>query len=857
MNIVKIITTVATLLAAVSVTAFAAPQDQIQIRRYLLSAGANNGGKDKVLLRYAVTDAKAFANVLIDMGGVEKSNALILSDPNSRELLGGIDNLGKLIAGNKSEKNVRHEAFIYYSGHADTDGLKLGGETLKWSDFRSAVNSLDADIRVAILDACGSGAITRTKGGIARPAFLADASTNMKGYAFLTSSNENEASQESDRIKGSYFTHALLGGLRGAADMTGDGKVTINEAYQYAFNETLRTTQNTTAGTQHPSRDMNLAGTGDIVMTDLRETSAMLSLDAEIEGRFFIRDAQGNLFAELNKLRGRRIDLGIPPGKYSIQMEAPSRLWMANDVVISEGRKTTLSMSDMRALQRRATAAKGGGQGVNDGSDGVDNVGGMDSVNISINEALLDIADSLEVAELTVVSGELEAYKDSLAAMAAALSKQKALIDSLTGMSTQKVLSDSLAAMSAEKKASLDSLTSTATEKVNVFNPLLDSACRAPYRFNVNLVATSDKPDNGMQLSFIGNIAHAEYCGTQVALGFNFADKDMNGAQISMLNMATGRFNGAQLSYINIITDSGSGIQGGIINLATDNFKGVQGGITNLARDVGYIQGGIANLARDVGYIQGGIVNIARDVGYIQGGITNIAAKRVGYVQSGIMNIAGDAGVFQGGIVNIAGKSKYQVGIVNISGYSEGTPIGLLNIVGNGIIDITFYGDLTEDMPSLSLRTGTPWFYTVIEWSRPVAQGFNQYPKMSGVGFGTRFGMNSPLHANVDFVWLQFYGGNFGWHESGKWYNYDNWPGHKLRAGGSYMPLPFIALTGGVSLNGRIEGDDRCTWPTHEERFGSYHSSWTNRGHRLHVWPGLYAGITVGKVKAGEKKSND
>jgi len=342
---------IATLIA----TAFALPvsADAI-VKRYLLSAGANNGGQDRVLLRYAVTDANAFAAVFLEMGGVEKNNAVITADPTRRELLNGFAILGKLIASGKTaDPSVKSEAFVYYSGHADESGLKLNGETLSWADFRAAVNSLDADVRVAVLDACGAGAITRAKGGAKRPAILSDASSSMKGYAFLTSSNEIEASQESDRIRGSYFTYALVSGMRGAADMTGDGKVTINEAYQYAFNETLQSTQNTKGGTQHPSRDMNLVGTGDIVMTDLRETSATLSLDGNIEGRLFIRDGRGNLFAELHKTRGRAIELGIPPGVYAVQMETPSKSWLAGSAVIAEGKKTALDAGGLKAMSGR------------------------------------------------------------------------------------------------------------------------------------------------------------------------------------------------------------------------------------------------------------------------------------------------------------------------------------------------------------------------------------------------------------------------------------------------------------------------------------------------------------------------
>jgi len=355
MKPIKLITAVVLIL-----TAAAASDGATEIRRYLLSIGANDGGTDRVLLRYAITDAKAFASVLTDMGGVDKQNATVIANPDKGEFLSAFAKMEVAIAKGKAD-GTKSEAFIYYSGHADVDGLKLGKETLDWRDFRNAVNHLGADVRVAVVDACGSGVVTRTKGGTARPAFLLDASKDMKGYAFLASSNANEASQESDRIKGGYFTHALLNGMRGAADLTGDGTVTINEAYQYAFNETLRSTQNTSAGTQHPSRDMNLAGTGDILMTDLRRTNAILSLSPDAEGRLFIRDAAGHLFAELQKQGGRSMELGIPRGKYSVQMESRQGVWTANGVTVTDGGKTVLSMNDMKKTNRKHATARGYG----------------------------------------------------------------------------------------------------------------------------------------------------------------------------------------------------------------------------------------------------------------------------------------------------------------------------------------------------------------------------------------------------------------------------------------------------------------------------------------------------------------
>ncbi len=200
---------------------------------------------------------------------------------------------------------------------------------------------MGADVGITILDACASGAITRLKGGQVHPAFLSDASQVVQGYAFLTSSSENEAAQESERLRGSFFTHALLTGLRGAADMSGDGRVTLSEAYQFAFNETLGRTVDTKGGAQHPSYDISMSGTGDVVMTDVRQTTATLVLSENLEGRFFVRTASQDLVVELYKPQGRAVELAVEAGLYEVRLER-SRGSLLARTEITDGSRVVL-----------------------------------------------------------------------------------------------------------------------------------------------------------------------------------------------------------------------------------------------------------------------------------------------------------------------------------------------------------------------------------------------------------------------------------------------------------------------------------------------------------------------------------
>jgi hypothetical protein len=252
----------------------------------------------------------------------------------------------------------RTEVLVYYSGHADEQGLLLGDDRYSYRSLRTRLDQIPADVRIAVLDACASGAFTRIKSGKTRPAFLIDESADMRGHAFLTSSAATEAAQESDRIRASYFTHYLVSGFRGAADLSGDGKVTLNEAYQFAFNETLRRTVDTRAGAQHPSYDINLSGTGDVVMTDVRQTSSVLVIPENLEGRFFVRNSARELIVELYKPRGRKIELGVEPDAYEVRMEEQRQSLVAK-AQVADGATVVLDARLFGPGATEATRARG------------------------------------------------------------------------------------------------------------------------------------------------------------------------------------------------------------------------------------------------------------------------------------------------------------------------------------------------------------------------------------------------------------------------------------------------------------------------------------------------------------------
>lgn len=122
---------------------------------------------------------------------------------------------------------------------------------------------------------------------------------------------------ESDVLHGSFFTHALVSGLLGAADKNGDGAIVLDEAYSYAYEATLRATSRTFAGTQHPTFQYELRGQGAVVLTRLSAARAgrgRLTFSPGIGFLVFADSADGAVLAELGPQDSSR-KLSLPSGR--------------------------------------------------------------------------------------------------------------------------------------------------------------------------------------------------------------------------------------------------------------------------------------------------------------------------------------------------------------------------------------------------------------------------------------------------------------------------------------------------------------------------------------------------------------
>jgi hypothetical protein len=519
-------------------------------RRFGIFIGANNGGRERVTLRYAVTDARSMLNVFREMGGIGSDDYILLVEPSVREINSRLDAIHTQVLRARGT-NRRTEIIFYYSGHSDEEGLLLNREKYSYRELRDRINNIPADMRIVILDSCASGAFTRLKGGEPALPFLFDSSFTAEGHAFLTSSSANEVSQESDRIGASFFTHSLVAGLRGAADSVGDGRVTLNELYRFAYAETIARTETSLFGTQHPSYDIQISGTGDLVLTDISQTSAGIVFEENMTGRLSIRNNRDQLIVEINKT-ARLLELGLEPGLYRITLQNETDLLRA-EVTLVEGQRTLVTMGSFSRLTPEPTRRRGG----NDTE--VDNFASLPKTTLYsffFNVVHEPFPFPL-IGLVNIAIGNHNIF-------------QAGLINWNTG-------------------------------NFNGFQAGIINTVGDDFNgFQAGIININTGNFNGFQTGIINTVA-GDFSNFQAGI-INAVSGDFSGFQAGIVNTVGSDFSGFQAGIINTIGGDFSGFQTGIINTNTGETKGIQLGIINYTDSIEGIPIGLISIVRNGGY---------------------------------------------------------------------------------------------------------------------------------------------------------------------------------------------------------------------------------------------------------------
>jgi hypothetical protein len=327
-------------------------------KRVAVIVGNNTGGADQTPLRYAETDAGKLARVLTELGGVAPDDLFLVQGKNLAALTEAFTLAKRRIAGFRADPTNRVIVLFYFSGHSDGEALELGRDRLTYSELRRWLAAAGADVRVALVDSCKSGALLTAKGGTPGPAFQIRLTDDLAstGEALLTSSAADEVALESREIGGSFFTHHFISGLRGAADTSGDGLVTLAEAYQYAYAHTLKTTGETIVGPQHPAYNYQLSGQGELVLAELSKPSGALELPKGFDRILVIDLARDQVIAEVTS--DAHGVIAVQPGRYAVRAWRDGKT-VTGRVTVALGETRSVRSNELATIDTVSTSSKG------------------------------------------------------------------------------------------------------------------------------------------------------------------------------------------------------------------------------------------------------------------------------------------------------------------------------------------------------------------------------------------------------------------------------------------------------------------------------------------------------------------
>lgn len=333
----------------------------------VFAVGANTSFKAALQpLKFAEADAERFVEAMKTVGLVPQLRASALTNPSVAEFRNAMKVLiDEQLLIRPGDVDLQSRKFIFFfSGHSDDRGLHLKDGLISKDELHESLSAVKAHTKIAILDSCFSGAIS-AKGIEAAPEFELPKVEfdEPSGSVFLSASTGRQLAYESDALEGSIFTHHLLRGLYGDADGNGDGVVTVDELYQYVYQNTKWQSLNyPTRSMQEPEYVAELQGQGAIVLSFPAKTNSRLQLDKALTGEITIAALKGLQFFKIEKSPGQPKTVQLPVGNYKLSLRDGNRVGEGT-IKIEPLKLASLGMGDFSWRQADVgmkKAAKGG-----------------------------------------------------------------------------------------------------------------------------------------------------------------------------------------------------------------------------------------------------------------------------------------------------------------------------------------------------------------------------------------------------------------------------------------------------------------------------------------------------------------
>lgn len=304
-------------------------------------------------LQYAVNDASAVRQALVERFGFDAQRVLMLKDGEAtRSRI--LSTFNEQLGGNRLGRNDR--VFVFFSGHGATRKLSSGREVgyiipadadpndtatdaVPMTEIQNIAESLGAKHVFFVMDACYSG-LGLTRGAGRGGGFLRD-NARRTGRQMLTAGGADQLVADGGPNGHSVFTWTLLQGLAGRGDLNGDGLITATELAAYVAPAVASVSQQTPAFGSLPGSEG-----GDFVFELPAETEYLSAGSTQL----------GNDAIALNsKLEAARPAASAPaPGRIAEQVPVKVRDLQGGEQTIQPPSALATTAAPVRLLAQRA-----------------------------------------------------------------------------------------------------------------------------------------------------------------------------------------------------------------------------------------------------------------------------------------------------------------------------------------------------------------------------------------------------------------------------------------------------------------------------------------------------------------------
>jgi len=367
-------------LAVVLASQMRAAAAEVEPRMFALVVGFNGrppAATDESVqpLRYADDDALAFYQLQRELG----AEVILLTVPDAETrrrypaIVDGVraptmDAITRSIAALNASmdaaarKGLKPAFTFFYSGHGARDAngeaaLTLQDGTLSQTAMhRQVLDQIRAPVVHLFIDACHAAAVVRPRDVDAktveiRPEELLEhlSRTSTVHYPYvglIAASSSGATTHEWDLYQSGVFTHEVISGLRGVADVNHDGRVDYGElaAFLAAANREVQDPRARVVSVVQPPATSTHA-----VLSRLGTASTIGSLTGipATLGRFFIEDRRGNRILDGHAEPGFSIRVGVPPDELLFLRNSEQEA----ELTIKAGAETQFGALAFRARQ--------------------------------------------------------------------------------------------------------------------------------------------------------------------------------------------------------------------------------------------------------------------------------------------------------------------------------------------------------------------------------------------------------------------------------------------------------------------------------------------------------------------------